>query len=164
LFAAVQVNFHVIDFQAQFQHFSRKHRLGFPILDDPLYNSTAFGPNKGAGGDFGGLTDEELINVLLNKHNAENWLEDDSGVGENGETVTLEQEELLLRTSKSIQTTDTDFEADQSDFRKHRSFDYGKMTFDPHCLECRRTYKNPTPEELIMCLHVWKYQVSVVAF
>ncbi|XP_071447087.1 pseudouridylate synthase RPUSD2-like [Hetaerina americana] len=48
--------------------------LGFPIVNDPLYNSTVFGPNKGRGGDFGGKTDDELIRDLISVHNAENWL------------------------------------------------------------------------------------------
>ncbi|XP_046386975.1 RNA pseudouridylate synthase domain-containing protein 2-like isoform X2 [Ischnura elegans] len=48
--------------------------LGYPILNDPLYNSTVFGPNKGRGGDFGGKGDEELIKDLISIHNAENWL------------------------------------------------------------------------------------------
>ncbi|EDW13345.2 uncharacterized protein Dmoj_GI20532 [Drosophila mojavensis] len=48
--------------------------LGFPILNDPLYNHEVFGPLKGRAGDIGGKTDDELIRDLINIHNAENWL------------------------------------------------------------------------------------------
>ncbi|KAK9888707.1 hypothetical protein WA026_000937 [Henosepilachna vigintioctopunctata] len=48
--------------------------LGFPIVNDPLYNHSVFGPLKGKGGDLGGKTDEELIQDLIHIHNAENWL------------------------------------------------------------------------------------------
>ncbi|XP_016964418.1 pseudouridylate synthase RPUSD2 isoform X1 [Drosophila biarmipes] len=48
--------------------------LGFPILNDPLYNHEVFGPLKGRSGDIGGKSDDELIRDLINIHNAENWL------------------------------------------------------------------------------------------
>ncbi|KAM7353965.1 pseudouridylate synthase RPUSD2-like isoform 2-T4 [Cochliomyia hominivorax] len=48
--------------------------LGYPVVNDPLYNHEVFGPLKGKGGDIGGKTDEELVRDLINIHNAENWL------------------------------------------------------------------------------------------
>ncbi|KAL7638888.1 UNVERIFIED_CONTAM: hypothetical protein RMT77_010422 [Armadillidium vulgare] len=47
--------------------------LGYPIVNDPLYNHNVFGPLKGKGGIVG-KTDEELIQDLIKIHNAENWL------------------------------------------------------------------------------------------
>lgn len=52
--------------------------LGYPVVNDPLYNHEVFGPNKGRGGDIGGKTDEQLVKDLINIHNAENWLGIDS--------------------------------------------------------------------------------------
>lgn len=43
------------------------------MVNDPLYNHTVFGPEKGKYGVFG-KTDEELIKDLINIHNAEKWL------------------------------------------------------------------------------------------
>uniref|UniRef100_A0A1A9ZXG1 Pseudouridylate synthase RPUSD2 n=1 Tax=Glossina pallidipes TaxID=7398 RepID=A0A1A9ZXG1_GLOPL len=48
--------------------------LGYPVVNDPLYNHDVFGPLKGRGGDIGGKTDDELVRDLINIHNAENWL------------------------------------------------------------------------------------------
>lgn len=48
--------------------------LGYPVVNDPLYNHDVFGPLKGRGGDIGGKTDEQLVKDLINIHNAENWL------------------------------------------------------------------------------------------
>lgn len=48
--------------------------IGFPVVNDPLYNHEVFGPLKGRGGDIGGKTDEQLVRDLINIHNAENWL------------------------------------------------------------------------------------------
>ena len=46
---------------------------GFPVINDPLYNHTVFGPNKGKGGIIG-KSDDQLIQDLIAIHNAENWL------------------------------------------------------------------------------------------
>lgn len=46
---------------------------GYPVVNDPLYNHTVFGPERGRGGNIG-KTDEELIRDLISIHNAENWL------------------------------------------------------------------------------------------
>ncbi|XP_066143649.1 pseudouridylate synthase RPUSD2-like isoform X1 [Euwallacea fornicatus] len=48
--------------------------LGYPVVNDPLYNHEVFGPQKGKGGDLGGKNDEELVRDLIHIHNAENWL------------------------------------------------------------------------------------------
>ncbi|XP_032451881.1 RNA pseudouridylate synthase domain-containing protein 2 isoform X5 [Nasonia vitripennis] len=47
--------------------------LGYPVVNDPLYNHVVFGPHKGKGGNIG-KTDEELVRDLIGIHNAENWL------------------------------------------------------------------------------------------
>ena len=46
---------------------------GFPVVNDPLYNHSVFGPEKGRGGNIG-KSDEQLIQDLISIHNAENWL------------------------------------------------------------------------------------------
>ncbi|XP_017878911.1 RNA pseudouridylate synthase domain-containing protein 2-like isoform X2 [Ceratina calcarata] len=47
--------------------------LGYPVVNDPLYNHVVFGPEKGKGGNIG-KTDQELVRDLISIHNAENWL------------------------------------------------------------------------------------------
>ena len=42
-------------------------------MNDPLYNHTVFGADKGKGGNIG-KSDEKLIADLISIHNAENWL------------------------------------------------------------------------------------------
>ncbi|XP_014362741.2 RNA pseudouridylate synthase domain-containing protein 2 isoform X2 [Papilio machaon] len=53
--------------------------LGYPVVNDPLYNHPVFGPLRGKGGDTGGKTDEQLVRDLIAIHNAENWLGVDAG-------------------------------------------------------------------------------------
>ncbi|KAL7873397.1 hypothetical protein AOLI_G00124680 [Acnodon oligacanthus] len=47
--------------------------LGFPILNDPIYGSSAWGPNRGKGG-LVGMNDEELLEALLEEHRSKESL------------------------------------------------------------------------------------------
>lgn len=40
------------------------------------------------------------------------------------------------------------------------AFDPDKMTTDKHCYECKVRYRDPKPQDLVMYLHAWKYQVN----
>ncbi|XP_037398102.1 RNA pseudouridylate synthase domain-containing protein 2 isoform X2 [Pygocentrus nattereri] len=47
--------------------------LGFPILNDPIYGSSAWGPHRGKGG-LVGMNDEELLEALLEEHRSKESL------------------------------------------------------------------------------------------
>lgn len=36
------------------------------------------------------------------------------------------------------------------------------MTTDKHCYECKVRYRDPKPQDLVMYLHAWKYQVRKI--
>lgn len=44
--------------------------LGFPILNDPVYGSSAWGPHRGKGG-LVGKSDEELLQALVEEHRSQ---------------------------------------------------------------------------------------------
>ncbi|KAK2826033.1 hypothetical protein Q5P01_020247 [Channa striata] len=58
--------------------------LGFPILNDPIYGSLAWGPNRGKGG-LVGKTNEELLQALVEEHCSQESLHmldiPDDGIG-----------------------------------------------------------------------------------
>ncbi|KAG7509998.1 RNA pseudouridylate synthase domain-containing protein 2 [Solea senegalensis] len=62
--------------------------LGFPILNDPIYGSSAWGPHRGKGGMMG-KSDEELLQALLEEHQSQESLHlldiPDDGVGQKAE-------------------------------------------------------------------------------
>ena len=68
--------------------------LGHPIINDPLYNSPVFGPQKGKNG-ITGKTDEQLIEDLIAFHNAE---EHALKVDVNNDDDTKNENTLLKRT------------------------------------------------------------------
>lgn len=48
--------------------------LGYPIVNDPIYNMEAWGPEKGKGGKIG-MTDEELLKALVEEHRSKQSLD-----------------------------------------------------------------------------------------
>eukprot|EP00093_Oithona_nana_P013245 13245.XXX_674057_672063_1 [CDS] Oithona nana genome sequencing. len=110
--------------------------LGFPIVNDPLYNHDVFGPEKGKGGRIG-KSDEDLIQDLISLHNAENWL-----------VMSQDGNSKVKETVK--EETDPD----------RQNFDPTKLSIDPHCFECKVKYRDPKPNDLVMFLHAWTYSGS----
>ncbi|KAM7165262.1 pseudouridylate synthase RPUSD2 [Macrochelys suwanniensis] len=47
--------------------------LGYPIVNDPIYNMEAWGPTKGKGGEIN-KTDEELLRALVEEHRSKQSL------------------------------------------------------------------------------------------
>ncbi|XP_042244284.1 RNA pseudouridylate synthase domain-containing protein 2 [Thunnus maccoyii] len=47
--------------------------LGFPIINDPIYGSSAWGPHRGKGG-LVGKSDEELLRALVEEHQSQESL------------------------------------------------------------------------------------------
>ncbi len=47
--------------------------LGFPILNDPIYGSSAWGPNRAKGGLMG-MSDKELLEALIEEHRSKESL------------------------------------------------------------------------------------------
>ncbi|CRK86474.1 CLUMA_CG000091, isoform A [Clunio marinus] len=87
--------------------------LGYPVVNDPLYNHEVFGPNKGRGGDIGGKTDEQLVRDLINIHNAENWLgiDGDSELSMFNKSMGSDLEDSLGGTNKGNPLSDDDSES-----------------------------------------------------
>lgn len=136
--------------------------LGYPILNDPLYNDVIFGPEKGRAGNFG-KTDEQLVKDLIHAHNAENWSKSEDefpclpiAVDTNGDaevTGKLPKPEQLNHSTESVCSMQTQTGIDLPDTK----FDQGKFSVDPFCQECKVRYKDPEPKDLIMYLHAVKY-------
>lgn len=162
--------------------------LGFPIVNDPLYNHEIFGPLKGKGGDIGEKSYEELIKDLIQLHNAENWL----GIEEDTDLlISTKIPNLELEKSKNTATVSTkplpsknpcievssvssnlsdnavmgDCEEVKGTGAMHiqdksseSSFNPDKVTFDEHCYECKVQFKDPKLQDLVMYLHALKYK------
>ncbi|KYN19833.1 RNA pseudouridylate synthase domain-containing protein 2 [Trachymyrmex zeteki] len=124
--------------------------LGYPVVNDPLYNHVVFGPHKGKGGNIG-KTDEELVRDLISIHNAENWLGMDGDSDMSLFKPKLELEERMLGSGNDKDNGSSPSSTPDSTFAND------KVTVDPHCYECKVKYRDPKPSDLVMYLHAWRY-------
>lgn len=139
--------------------------LGYPVVNDPLYNHVVFGPAKGKGGKIG-KSDEELVKDLIGIHNAENWL------GMDGDSeMSLFKPKLDIDAASPSAHSPGDPPDDDPKALKvvtvgtqtgseppDSSFAGEKVTTDPHCYECKVKYRDPKPSDLVMYLHAWRYR------
>lgn len=142
--------------------------LGFPIANDPLYNSDIFGPNKGKGGDIG-KSREQLVEDLIEYHTVENWINSDEY------EASLIKPEKEVNTNNEINDTDNGL-SDAPSVGNDEKLENGngiittnykievreeasseELFYDPHCGECKIKYKEPPPATLVMYLHALKY-------
>jgi len=128
--------------------------LGFPITNDPLYNSDIFGPEKGKGGNLGKSRDK-LVEDLIEYHTVENWINSDEYEASDLklECGEVEPKELVANINESIKEDSTRLDLDSATDDPESIDPY----YDPHCGECKVSYKDPPPRTLVMFLHALKY-------
>lgn len=80
--------------------------LGFPILNDPIYGSSAWGPHRGKGGNVG-KTDEELLQALVEEHRSHESLH---LLDITDDCIGVAQEAEKNKTSDKKDTSDCTFE------------------------------------------------------
>ncbi|KFP83727.1 RNA pseudouridylate synthase domain-containing protein 2, partial [Acanthisitta chloris] len=150
--------------------------LGHPIVNDPIYNMEAWGPDRGKGGKIG-KTDEELLKALVEEHRSKQSLEvlgiseeDLSSSGENkdcgnsGDSTNMEVPKrndvavCPLNSDTNLETLDTDKELVSCGNQDGQMGEKGWEEKDPLCVECRMTRRDPSPKELVMFLHALRYK------
>lgn len=124
--------------------------LGHPIVNDPLYNSSAYGSKMGKNADYDNMTDEQLLESIRKEHLVEDWiLTDESGA----ETSDSSDHEANIRSYLGT-----------SFLTREPAFDPSKVKRDAGCYECDLRYKEPEAQHLMLFLHAWKYSGPEWAF
>nr|XP_030698816.1 RNA pseudouridylate synthase domain-containing protein 2 [Globicephala melas] len=146
--------------------------LGHPILNDPIYNSIAWGPSRGRGGHIP-KTDEELLRDLVAEHQAKQSLdvldlcEGDLSPGLPDSTAPSSElgKDCLGELAASAQKMDGAVEAGPQDLDtvplasgKATEIDVVDQETDPLCAECRLVRQDPLPQDLVMFLHALCYK------
>ncbi|XP_075469533.1 pseudouridylate synthase RPUSD2 [Ascaphus truei] len=156
--------------------------LGHPIVNDPIYNTEAWGPNRGKGGDLG-KTNEELLRSLVEEHKAKQSLdilaisEEDLqyGVGlevcegpesctppelnVNDSTAAQAKEEPEAGTSsQELNAPTPSQEAGSDNIVCINQEESSQRLRDPLCGECRVVRPDPSPKDLVMYLHALRYK------
>ncbi|XP_054421553.1 pseudouridylate synthase RPUSD2 [Pteronotus mesoamericanus] len=146
--------------------------LGHPILNDPIYNSAAWGPSRGRGGHIP-KTDEELLRDLVAEHQAKQSLdvidlcEGDLSSALTDSTAPSSElgKDHLEDLVASAQKMDGILEAAPQDPDivaqppgNAAETDVVNQEIDPLCAECRLVRLDPLPQDLVMFLHALRYK------
>jgi len=155
--------------------------LGFPISNDPLYNSNIFGPTKGKDGIIG-KSKEELIEALIAEHTVENWLKTDQyqnsriSKNEDGDCESEDEtEEALFSTATNLPSSvkeneskegtcigesnlgDASGETKEDTSSELETKRGGNEFWDEHCVDCTKEFKDPPRDAMLIYLHAVKY-------
>ncbi|XP_007938699.2 RNA pseudouridylate synthase domain-containing protein 2 [Orycteropus afer afer] len=146
--------------------------LGHPILNDPIYNSDAWGSSRGRGGHIP-KTDEELLRDLVAEHQTKQRLdvlelcEGDLSSGLIDSSVPTSElgkdslEELATAAQKmdrALEVTPQDLDTLALATGNTAEADVVNQETDPLCAECRLVRQDPLPQDLVMFLHALRYK------
>ncbi|CDQ86855.1 unnamed protein product [Oncorhynchus mykiss] len=125
--------------------------LGYPILNDPVYGSSAWGPQRAKGGLMG-MSDDELLKAILEEHRLKESLH----------LLDIPDEGMVpvRNVQTDAQTPQPELDVEQSANQVHSSpaLPATANTKDPLCSECKIVRPDPTEKELIMYLHALRYK------
>ncbi|KAH0620596.1 hypothetical protein JD844_021236 [Phrynosoma platyrhinos] len=156
--------------------------LGHPIVNDPIYNTNAWGPEKGKGGIVN-KTDEELLQALVEEHLSKQSLgildvEDDLKpiIGDKGKETpgNCAKSVEVIPAKNSCQAEESNDEEKsgiltcsqnsvpeaqmcKSENRETCLNDHWAEK-DPLCEECKIVRPDPSPKDLVMYLHALRYK------
>ena len=120
-----------------------------------------FGPEKGRGGDIG-KTEEELVSALIEIHNSDNWIGDDTETSP-AEMTRLDQDLMALSAKREMEKGLVVKENVEGSESHDEEAEDGKTKGDANCYECKVKYRDPTPKDLVMYLHALRYQVRTLS-
>ncbi|XP_068608199.1 pseudouridylate synthase RPUSD2 [Brachionichthys hirsutus] len=127
--------------------------LGFPILNDPIYGSSAWGPHRGKGG-LVGKSNEELLEALVEENRSQESLHLlhmlDDGIDQGADQNKKPEKEAKQDGASELNT---------SVGMSHGCTDEAPPGNGDHlCSECKLVRPDPTEKELVMYLHALRYK------
>ncbi|KFV41202.1 RNA pseudouridylate synthase domain-containing protein 2, partial [Gavia stellata] len=151
--------------------------LGHPIVNDPIYNMEAWGPDRGKGGKID-KTDEELLKALVEEHRSKQSL-DILGISEEDLNSNAENKDCgnssdctkdakdperndiaacPLTSDSNLETLEKNKELCSCENEDGRTGEKSSEEKDPLCVECKITRRDPSPKDLVMYLHALRYK------
>uniref|UniRef100_A0A8C5PCZ8 Pseudouridylate synthase RPUSD2 n=1 Tax=Leptobrachium leishanense TaxID=445787 RepID=A0A8C5PCZ8_9ANUR len=157
--------------------------LGHPIVNDPIYNTDSWGPNRGKGGVLN-KTDEELLRSLVEEHKSKQSFDlldiseedlragfqsktteekestSENGAGGGGSQAVSDPAETEAATSTQAEDGQDLCQMSGGANLPHNDADEQRGLIDPLCGECKISRLDPSPKDLVMFLHALRYKGS----
>ncbi|THD20768.1 RNA pseudouridylate synthase domain-containing protein 2 [Fasciola hepatica] len=124
--------------------------LGYPIVEDPLYNSTDWGPEKGKGAQYG-MPIEEVIQRISASRTPAAYVKEDEGERQKMDSFGADPtpyERFVARVHRDRSALDSTVQ------------DQLIASFDPNCPDCQTCYRDPEMRQLVLQLHAYRYTGS----
>lgn len=148
--------------------------LGYPILNDPLYNQPVlWGPSNGKNGIYE-FKKQEIEQNFLKIHSFETWIikqEDEVKDGEDMLEISVSDELKAKRKISDAETTENKKQKKETNLISNElisdidpnlpSFEISKFSKDNECFECNQIYRDPVRSEMTMYLHALSYKVNI---
>ncbi|CAF1398270.1 unnamed protein product [Adineta steineri] len=132
--------------------------LGFPIVNDLLYNAPdIWGTMNGQYGQYEN-SNEFVVETFTKRHSCEYWLmndndNEDETINLNGKRIIEQDQEEIGDDTKRIKTEETKT-IDVNDDNAVKTY------IKEHCFECLNQFREPPADQLIMYLHALQYKIS----
>ncbi|KAG8449651.1 hypothetical protein GDO86_016333 [Hymenochirus boettgeri] len=154
--------------------------LGHPIVNDPIYNTKAWGPKRGKGGEIN-KTDDELLKSLVEEHTCKQSLDILGMSEEDLQTITQSLDsttepatkDIVNRTEVSLHSqpegnpeaqvlsnvfiNSTNKPGDENAVCPSKE-ESRQGSRDHLCGECKIVRPDPSPKDLVMYLHALRYK------
>lgn len=130
--------------------------LGFPIINDPLYNAPdIWGPSNGQYGQYE-YSNEDVIETFIKRHSCEYWLLND--LDNEDEMMNGNGKRFIEEMNEDVKRIKTD-EKEMIDVNDDNAV---KKYITDHCFECLNRFREPVLDDLVMYLHALQYKISEV--
>lgn len=149
--------------------------LGFPILNDPLYNQpTVWGSTNGKNGQYE-LSAEQIEANFLRVHTYEAWIVNQERAEEQATSVAADEMPVVKRKAddESVEVSEpvakipkqeeeskvvVDSELVAENASEQAGIEKNRFENSPGCFECTQTYRDPCRKDLTMYLHALSYK------
>eukprot|EP00794_Sanderia_malayensis_P011158 gene11158-12330_t len=129
--------------------------IGFPILNDPIYNHpTAWGPNRGEGGNDGSIDDVLKILADTRKDKPRNRI---SSNNQADDCLSENKTEKQISDEQPSLSNPSDQCRNSNQDRKLLDACSNDDSFDYDCTDCLNPMPDPSEDDLVMYLHALKY-------
>ncbi|CAF0928481.1 unnamed protein product [Adineta ricciae] len=141
--------------------------LGFPIVNDPLYNAPhIWGSSNGQYAQYEHSNDY-VVETFIKLHSCEYWLlndveNEDEAMNSNGKRAIEEVQEQNTDDTKRVKTEECTATAAAAAVTTIDVNDDSavKNYIKEHCFECLNRFREPTADQLVMFLHALQYRIS----